>query len=91
MPFPIYFKAGSGSIRMAPLFDYILQAHSGGERAISSPKSPSHQTRDSGRPLARLIINVSISGGMKESSNGMGKNFNSAARSIFEPNRARKC
>ena len=31
-----------GSIRMVLIFDYILQAHSGGGRAISSLKRPNH-------------------------------------------------
>ena len=33
-----------GSTRMVLIFDYILQAHPGGVRAISSLKSPNHQT-----------------------------------------------
>ena len=47
-----------GSTRMVLIFDYILQAHIGGVRAISSLKSPNHQTWDTARPLSRLIGNV---------------------------------
>ena len=43
---------------MVLIYDYMLEAHPGGARAISSLKSSYDQTLDPARPFARLIGNI---------------------------------
>ena len=76
-----------GCIRMVLIFDYILQAHSGGVRAISSLKRPNHRTRDPGRILTCLIGNPYCPYQWDERALEWHekRNFKSAAPSIFEP------